>query len=181
MGRKTHTKPVLSRYWYLLSLLSPAKGGVSAIWPWLGCKGTKRETEGTRRHVTYWPALYSFIPCFPKKSVRYRKSTWPQAMLSKEGHILISSSLCSYTSLQLISHELALLPVLLPLSLLAPSWRRQGCTQGKGEKITPKVYPVSARHREQRTSCHCPAKHTWGLQTDLYNGLPTNHVPTPVL
>lgn len=181
MGRKTHTKPVLSRYWYLLSLLSPDKGGVSAIWPWLGCKGTKRETEGTRRHVTYWPALYSFIPCFPKKSVRYRKSTWPQAMLSKEGHILISSSLCSYTSLQLISHELVLLPVLLPLSLLAPSWRRQGCTQGKGEKITPKVCPVSARHREQRTSCHCPAKHKWGLQTDLYNWLPTNHVPTPVL
>ena len=120
--------------------------------------GTKRETEGTRRHITYWPELYSFIACFPKKSVRYRKSTWPQAMLSKEGHILLSSSLCSYTSLQLISHELSLLPVLLPLSLLAPSWRRQGCTQGKGKKITPKVCPVNAGHREQSYFLSLPCK-----------------------
>lgn len=52
-------------------------------------------------------------------------------MLSKEAHVLISSSLSSCSSLLFTGRELAFLPVLLPSTPLALSWREEGYTQGK--------------------------------------------------
>lgn len=100
-------------------------------------------------------------------------------MLSKDAHILVSSSLCSYTSLQLISHERALLPILLPLSLLAPSWRRQDCTQEKGEKITPEVCPMNAGHREQLLSVTTLQGTSEGSRQISITGSPQTMCPHP--
>ena len=46
MGKKTHTKPVLSRYWYLLSLLVLAKEASQQFGLDWGAKAPKGKLRG---------------------------------------------------------------------------------------------------------------------------------------